>query len=248
MAQPTSRTEFKDYCLRKIGFPVIEVNVEDMQVEDRVDEALSYYWDYHFDGTERTFYKWTITADDITNRYLTVPENIIGVIRIFDIGDALSTNNLFNIRYQIALNDLYDLTSFNQSLVTYYTNMMHIRFIEELLVGRQPIRYNRHINRLYVDMDWDKMQAGEYIIAEAYRIVDPTTYADVWKDRWLQNYATEKIKYQWGQNISKFSGMQLPGGVQFNGDKIMEDSGAQIEKLEQEMLSSYSLPVSDMIG
>ena len=105
MAQPTSRTEFKDYCLRKIGFPVIEVNVEDMQVEDRVDESLSYYWDYHFDGSERTFYKWTITADDITNRYLTVPENIIGVVRIFDIGDALSTNNLFNIRYQIALND-----------------------------------------------------------------------------------------------------------------------------------------------
>ena len=125
---------------------------------------------------------------------------------------------------------------------------MHIRFIEELLVGRQPIRYNRHINRLYVDMDWDKMQAGEYIIAEAYQIVDPTTYADVWKDRWLQNYATEKIKYQWGSNISKFSGMQLPGGVQFNGDKIMEDALAQIQALEQEMLSSYSLPVSDMIG
>ena len=126
--------------------------------------------------------------------------------------------------------------------------MMHIRFIEELLVGRQPIRYNRHINRLYVDMDWDKMQAGEYIIAEAYQIVDPTTYADVWKDRLLQNYATEKIKYQWGSNISKFSGMQLPGGVQFNGDKIMEDALAQIQALEQEMLSSYSLPVSDMIG
>jgi len=248
MALPTTRTEFKEYCLRKLGYPVIEINIEDMQTEDRIDESLSYYWDYHFDGSERTFYKWTITADDITNQYLTVPENIIGAVRIFDIGDALSTNNLFNIRYQIALNDLYDLTSFNQSLVTYYTNMMHIQFIEELLVGRQPIRYNRHINRLYVDMDWDKMQAGEVIVGECYRIVDPETYADVYKDRWLLNYATQKIKYQWGSNLSKFTGLQLPGGVQFNGQQIMQEAQQEIDKLEQEMLSSYSLPVSDMIG
>jgi len=182
MALPTSRTEFKDYCLRKLGFPVIEINVEDMQVEDRVDEAFSYYWDYHFDGVERDFYKWSLTQDDIDNKYLTVPDNIIGAVRIFDIGDALSTNNLFNIRYQIALNDLYDLTSFNQSLVTYFTNMQHIQFIEELLVGRQPIRFNRHTNRLYVDMDWDKLQAGEYVIAEVYKIVDPEIYNDVYKD------------------------------------------------------------------
>ena len=109
-------------------------------------------------------------------------------------------------------------------------------------------KYNRHINRLYVDMDWDKMQAGEYIIAEAYQVVNPDTYADVWKDRWLQNYATEKVKYQWGSNLTKFDGMQLPGGVQFNGGKIMDDAQVEIAKLEQEMLSSYSLPVSDMIG
>jgi hypothetical protein len=248
MALPTSRTEFKDYCLRKLGFPVIEINVEDMQVEDRVDEAFSYYWDYHFDGVERDFYKWSLTQDDIDNKYLTVPDNIIGAVRIFDIGDALSTNNLFNIRYQIALNDLYDLTSFNQSLVTYFTNMQHIQFIEELLVGRQPIRFNRHTNRLYVDMDWDKLQAGEYVIAEVYKIVDPEIYNDVYKDRWLLNYATAKIKYQWGTNLSKFGGLQLPGGVTFNGSQIMNEAEAEINKLEAEMTSSYSLPVSDMIG
>lgn len=248
MAQPTTRTEFKNYCLRKLGYPVVEINIEDDQTEDRIDESLSYYWDYHFDGSEKTFYKWVITADDITNRYLTVPENIIGAVKIFDIGDALSTNNLFNIRYQIALNDLYDLTSFNNSLVTYYMNFQHIRFIEELLVGRQPIRFNRHINRLYVDMDWDKVQAGEYIVAECYQIVDPDTYADVWKDRWLQNYASAKIKYQWGTNLSKYEGIALPGGVTFNGAKIMDDALAEIQKLEEEMLSSYSLPLEDMIG
>jgi hypothetical protein len=248
MAMPTSRTEFKDYCLRKLGFPVIEINVEDMQVQDRIDESFSYYWDYHFDGVERDFYKWSLTSTDIENRYLTVPDNIIGAVRIFDIGDALSTNNLFNIRYQIALNDLYDLTSFNQSLVTYFTNMQHIQFIEELLVGRQPIRFNRHTNRLYVDMDWEKMQAGEYVIAEVYKIVDPEIYNDVYKDRWLLNYATAKIKYQWGSNLSKFGGLQLPGGVSFNGSQIMNEAEAEINKLEAEMTSSYSLPVTDMIG
>jgi len=248
MAQPTTKQEFKDWCLRKLGYPVIEINVEDDQVEDRVDEALSFYWDYHFDGSTKEYYKWVVTADDITNRYLTVPENIIGAVRIFDIGDALSTNNLFNIRYQIALNDLYDLTSFNQSLVTYYMNMQHIQFIEELLVGRQPIRYNRHTNKLYIDMDWERVQVGDYIIAECYQIVDPDVYTDVWKDRWLQNYASAKIKYQWGSNLTKFEGLQLPGGVTFNGTKIQDDALAEIQKLEEEMIVSYSLPVSDMIG
>jgi hypothetical protein len=248
MAQPTTRQEFKDWCLRKLGFPVIEINVEDDQVEDRVDEAMSFYWDYHFDGSSKEYFKWTVSADDITNRYLTVPENIIGAVKIFDIGDALSTNNLFNIRYQIALNDLYDLTSFNQSLLTYYTNMQHIQFIEELLVGRQPIRYNRHINKLYIDMDWQRVQVGDRIIAEAYQIVDPETYPDVYKDRWLQNYATAKIKYQWGTNLSKFEGLRLPGDVTFNGSQILQDAAAEIQNLEQEMLTSYSLPVADMIG
>jgi hypothetical protein len=248
MAQPTTRVEFKEWCLRKLGFPVIEINVEEDQVEDRIDESLSYYWDYHFDGTSKEYYKWVLTAEDKTNRYLAVPENIIGAVKVFDIGDSLSTNNLFNIRYQIALNDLYDLTSFNQSLMTYYTNMQHIQFIEELLVGRQPIRYNRHINRLYIDMDWERVNVGQTIIAEAYQIVDPDVYVDVYKDRWLQNYATAKIKHQWGTNLSKFEGLRLPGDVTFNGAQILADAKEEIQLLEQEMISSYSLPVSDMIG
>jgi len=246
MAQPTTRAEFKEWCLRKLGKPVIEINVDDDQVDDRIDEALSYYWDYHFDGTERTFFKHQLTADDMTNKYITVPENIIGVINIFDIGDALSTNNLFNIRYQFALNEIYDLSNYNLS--NYYLAMQHIQFLEELLVGKQPIRYNRHVNKLHIDMDWAKVEEGHYIIAEAYQVVDPNTYADVWKDRWLQNYATAKIKYQWGSNLTKFEGMQLPGGVQFNGMQILQDSQTEIEKLEEDMITSYSLPVMDMIG
>jgi hypothetical protein len=246
MAQPTTRTEFTEWCLRKLGKPVIEINVDEDQVSDRIDESLSYYWDYHFDGAERTFLKHVVTEDDKTNKYITVPENIIGVINLFDIGDSLSVNNLFNIRYQFALNDIYDMS--NYSLTHYMMAMQHIQFIEELLVGKQPLRYNRHINRLYIDMDWGRVDAGQYIIAECYSIVDPNTYADVWKDRWLQNYATAKIKYQWGSNLTKFTAMQLPGGVTFNGEQILQDALAEIQRLEEEMISSYSLPVTDMTG
>lgn len=241
-----SREEFKEYCLRKLGKPVIEINVDDDQVEDRVDEALKYYWDYHFDGTEKIFYKHQITEQDITNKYITLPDNIIGAVSIFDIGDYISVNNIFNIRYQIALNDLYTLTY--QSMVPYYMAFQHIQLLEQLLVGKQPIRYNRRTNKLYIDVNWDKIVAGYYLVVEAYQIVDPAEYTDVWNDWWLQRYATQLIKKQWGTNLTKFTGMSLPGGVQFNGEKIYNDAHEDIEKLEAEMINSYSLPVADMIG
>ena len=247
MTVPTSRQEFIEYCLRKLGKPVIEINVDDDQVSDRVDEALRYYADYHFDGTDKLYYKHQITETDKTNKYISLPENIIGAVRVFPIADPIvRSDDLFNIRYQIALNDLYTLTSV--SMVPYYMTMEHLSLIAELLVGQQPIRFNRHRNLLYVDMDWNKIRAGEYLLVEAYEVIDPDVFTDVWSDRWLQNYATAKIKYQWGSNLTKFSGMTLPGGVQFNGEKILEDARQEIEKMEQEMISSYSLPVSDMIG
>jgi hypothetical protein len=246
MAVPTTRAEFKEYCLRKLGKPVIEINVDDDQVEDRIDESLKYYYDYHFDGSEKVYYKHTITSTDVTNKYITLPENIIGAVRIFNIGDPMVTNNLFDIRYQIALNDLYTLTSV--SMVPYYMTFQHIQLLEQLLVGQQPIRYNRHTNKLYVDMDWNKVTVGYYLIVEGYEVIDPATYSDAWGDRWLQEYCTEKIKYQWGTNLSKFNGMQLPGGVTFNGQNIKQEADAAIAQLEKEMISSYSLPVVDMIG
>lgn len=246
MAVPTSRSAFKEYCLRSLGKPVIEINVDDDQVEDRIDESLKYFWDYHFDGSERIYYKHQITSQNMTDKYITLPDNIIGAVRIFNIGDPMVSNNLFDIRYQIALNDLYTLTSV--SMVPYYMAFQHIQLMEQLLVGMQPIRYNRHMNRLFVDMDWDKVTIGNFLIVDAYQIVDPDVYTDAWGDRWLSQYATAKIKRQWGSNLTKFSGMQLPGGVQFNGDKIYEDAVKEIENLENEMIISYSLPVTDMIG
>jgi len=247
MAVPTTRAEFKEYCLRKLGKPVIEINVDDDQVEDRIDEAIRYYWDYHFDGTEKVYYKHQITQQDLDNQYLTLPENILGAVSIFSIADpAVSSDDLFNIRYQIALNDLYTLTSV--SMIPFYMTMEHLALVQELIVGKQPIRFNRHTDKLYIDMKWSTLNVGEYLLVEAYSVVDPETYTDAYGDRWLQNYATAKIKYQWGSNLTKFSGMQLPGGLTFNGEKIMDDAAAEIARMEEEMISSYSLPVLDMIG
>lgn len=246
MAVPASRSEFKEYCLRKLGKPVIEINVDDDQVEDRIDEALKYYWDYHFDGTEKIYYKHTITTNNISEKYINLPDNIIGAVRIFNIGDPMVTNNLFDIRYQIALNDLYTLTSV--SMIPYYMMFQHVQLMEQMLVGQQPIRFNRHTNKLYVDMDWNKVNVGNFLIVEAYQVIDPDVYTDAWGDRWLSLYATALIKKQWGANLTKFSGLQLPGGVSFNGDKILNDAVTEVEALEKEMISSYSLPVMDMMG
>ena len=246
MSRPTSKSTFKEHCLRRLGKPVIEINVDEDQVDDRVDEALDYYADYHFDAFEVTYYKHQVNQTDKDNGYITIPENIIGVVDIFDIGDATSTNNLFNVRYQIALNDLYDLSRYE--LVPFYMNFQNIRFIEEILVGKQRIRYNRHMNRLHVDMGWDRFDAGNYIVCKAYRVIDPDTYTDVWKDRWLLRYASALIKLQWGSNLIKFEGMQLPGGVQFNGQKLYDDAFAERQQLEEEMATAYVYPPEDMVG
>lgn len=326
MTTPTSKAEFKEFCLRKLGKPVIEINVDDDQVDDRIDESIRYYWDYHFDGSEKIYYKHQITANNMTGAisevtvvnagsaysntdtvvfaangsgtgaaatlvtnangavtavnvtnygtsqynlppsvsittstgsgavlqaynggYITLPENIIGVVKLFSIGDpSVRSDDMFSIRYQIALNDLYTLTSY--SIVPYYMTMQHLALISEVLIGQTPIRYNRHMNRLYIDTKWSNYNAGEYLLVEAYQVVDPNIYTDAWSDRWLQNYTTQKIKQQWGANLSKFTGMQLPGGVQFNGEKLYNDATTEIAKMEAEMIDSYSLPVSDMVG
>lgn len=247
MAVPSSRSEFKEYCLRSLGKPVIEINVDDDQVEDRIDQALRFFWDYHFDGTEKIYYKHLIDQQTVDTQSITLPENIMGVVRVFPLGDpSTSSGDLFNIRYQIALNDLYTLT--NVGLINYYMTREHLGLVQEILVGKTPIRYNRHRDILRIDMDKESMRVGEYFLVEAYEIVDPNTYTDVWADRWLQHYTAQLIKRQWGSNLTKFEGMQLPGGITFNGQKIYDDADTEIKRLEEEMINNYSLPVSDMIG
>jgi hypothetical protein len=243
---PQNREQFIQYCLRRLGKPLNEVNIDEDQISDRIDDALQYFWDYHFSGSEKTYYKYQVTNEDKINRYITLPDNIIGVVNLFPIGQALNTNNLFNIRYQIALNDLYTLTSV--SMVPYYMALQHVQFLEQMLVGQQPLRYNRYVNRCYIDMDWNIINPGDYLILEAYQVVDPEIYSKVWTDRWLQRYATCLLKQQFGTNLKKYDNMPLPGGIKFNGQKIYDEATDEREELEHEMINSYSLPITDLIG
>jgi hypothetical protein len=246
MSLPTDRETFKAWCLRKLGAPVIEINVDDDQVEDRIDEALIYFGDFHFEGTESVLFKYQITADDITNRYLTLPPNIIGAVDIFPIAMGLNTNNLFNIRYQIALNDLYTLTSV--SMIPYYMAFQHIQFLEYILVGKQPFRYNRYVNKFHLDTDWTFFNVGDFVIIQTYQIVDPNVYSGIWTDRWLQRYVTCLIKQQWGNNTKKYGNMQMPGGVVFTGQGMFEEATKEKEELEAEMINTWSLPSNVFIG
>lgn len=247
MANPRSRTELKNYCLRRLGHPVIEINIDEDQMQDRIDDALEFYRDYHYDGTERTYYKHQVTGTDITNEYIDVPTNINGIINVFPLGTGLNANNLFNLRYQITLNDIYDWS--HAQFQNYTESMRRIALMEEVFVGKQPLRFNRHMDRLFIDMDWStRTVAGEYIIIEAYRVLDPDTYTSVWGDRWLRQYCTQLFKRQWGENMKKFEGMQLPGGVQFNGQQIWNEADEEIKRLEEEVVNNYSMPAMDMIG
>ena len=246
MTQPVDRASFGQWCLRKLGYPVIEINVDPEQVDDRIDEALTLFADYHFEGSETVLFKYAVTQNDINNLYITLPENIIGAVDIFPVAQGLNTNDLFNIRYQIALNDLYTLTSV--SMVPYYMAMQHVQFLEYILVGKQPFRYNRYVNNFYLDTDWTIFNPGDYIIIQAYQVVDPAVYAGVWTDRWLQRYATCLIKQQWGNNLKKFGNMQMPSGIIFNGQIIFDEAEKERQELEQELINTWSLPAAHFIG
>lgn len=245
MATPTTRDEFKAYILRRLGSPVINIEVSDDQIDDRVDDALKYYWDHHFAGSEKFYFKYQLTADDRTNRYITIPEEITSVLKIFPLNGISSRMNIFDIRYQIALNDLYTLTS--QSMVPYFMTMQHLGLLQELLVGQKPIRFNRHTNQLWLDVDWATVVDGDWVVAECNQNIDPELYPDVWGDRWLLQYATALTKLQWGGNIGKFP-MQLPGGVVLNADRIINEAREEIQDLEDKMINDFSLPLDFETG
>ena len=248
MATATTRTEFKNYCLRKLGSPVIQINVADEQLEDRIDDALEYYQDYHFDAVEDTYLAHEITQTDIDNKYITINNNIIGIKQVIPLFQASnSSTNMFDIRYQLFLNDVYDLQS--QDMLTYQLTQDHLQMVNEMISGRVPIRFNRHMNKLHLDINWGTaLTVGENIIIEGVRVIDPDTYTDVWNDRWLKRYATALIKRQWGENITKYEGMTLPGGVTFNGSAILDQAIQEITALEEEMSLNYELPVDIMVG
>lgn len=246
MAIPTNREQHKDWCLRQLGHPVININVDDDQVDDCVDAALQYFQDFHFDGVERWYLKHELTSENIANGYIPITENIIGVTRIFPISTTNATVNMFDLRYQLRLHELYDFTS--TSYVNYVLTMQHIRTLDMMFSGEQPIRFNRHTDKLYLDMNWANAQAGEWLIIEGFIIVDPTSYADVWNDRMLKRLTTAYIKRVWGNNMKKFGGMQLPGGVTMNGQQIYDEAVAEINEIEQLIRDTYEEPPMFILG
>lgn len=248
MPAVTNRVTFKDYCLRKLGFPVIEINIDDDQLEDRIDDALQYFQDYHFDGLQKVYYIHKITQEDINNRYLNLSEvrdnsnnatEIVGVTRIFPLMDSQSSISMFDLRYQLRLNELYDFTS--ASYINYTMTMQHLRMLEQLFVGETPIRYQRHMQKLFIDWGWGQSSApvGSIVVVETYAIINPEAYGRVWDDRWLKRYATALVKRQWGENLKKFGNIQLPGGVVLNGDKIFDEAMLEIKELEEDMENNY---------
>lgn len=247
MAQPTSRTEFKNWVLRKIGAPVIQINVSDEQVEDRIDEAIDFWRDYHYNGSQLIYLKHQVTQDDIDNGYIALPERLLGISGIFNLESSISTGGgIFNVQYQFVLNNLEDITGYNVS--NYYMAMSHLEFLQEMLVGKPMIRYNKHVNRLYIDADKSALTVGNYVIVEAYDIIDDASYNDVWSDRWLQNYASALIREQWGLNLTKFDGMQLVGGVTFNGANILAEAREDRQRMEEEAIQSLQPLAHNFIG
>jgi hypothetical protein len=259
MAIPSSKSTFKSYCLRALGFGVIDINVSDDQVDDRLDEALQYFAHYHYDGIERMYLKYQVTAEDVIRtksndtttatdtvdssitasftegkNFIPMPSSIVSVMNIFPF-DNTATNNMFDIRYQLRLNDLYDFSS--TSIVHYEMTMQHLDFLSHILVGEKPLRFQEHQNRLYIDMDWENdISEGEYLVIECYRKLDPATYTDIFDDIYLKRYATALIKRQWGANLSKFNGVAMLGGVTMNGETIYSQAIEEIKELEDKML------------
>ena len=246
MALPVTRDEFGDFCLRRLGEGVIDINVSNTHVEDCIDFGLSFYADYHFDGSEQVYITHELTANNITDKSIPISNTIIGITDIFDIGSSFSTNNMFNIRYQYALNDLFNFTNFD--LANYSMTREYINLLEEVLVGMKPIRFNRHTNILHIDMNWNLVVPGQFIIAKGYASVDPTTYVDVWKDRWLIDYVSTLIEEVWGRGLSKYEGVQLPGGITLNGQQILDRAQGRRQQLEDEVINKYSLPPVNMYG
>ena len=272
MAAPNSKATLKEYCLRSLGKPVIEINVDDDQVDDRLDEALQYFAEFHMDGVERLYLKHQITAAEktraVTNTtesitdvvdnsisaswleqkvWLPLNTNIISVLKVFQLDRSTTSGNMFDMQYQMRLNDLHDFTS--TSLVHYQMLQEQIDFMQHILVGEFPIRFNIHQNRLYLDMDWpNEVTDDHYIVIECYRKLNPTVYTDIYNDSYIKKYATALIKKQWGANLIKFNGVTMLGGVQMNGEIIYQQADEEIKLLEEQMLNGYGLPADMMMG
>ena len=281
MAQPASRSDFKNYCLRQLGAPVLEINVADEQIDDIIDDALQYFHERHFDGVLRTYLKYQVTQDDIdrgkgpgqsgvtgittttatatidgasmqfdweeNSNYLQVPPSVIGVEKVFHFdGSQSMSSGMFSIKYQLFLNDIYFWGA--MEMLTYNMTRTYLADLEFALTTQKQFRFNQRMDRLYLDVSWGELTPGDYLVIDCFRTLDPNDYARVWNDSFLKKYTTALLKKQWGQNLIKFQGVKLPGGVELNGREIYEDGVKELETIREMMSNTYELPPLDMIG
>ena len=248
MPSPNSRQSLKDYALRKLGYPVIDINVDDSQLEDRIDDALEFYGDFHADGYEKVYLSHQITQNDIDNKYIdisNIDSSVIQVVKVF--AYSANTTNIFDLRYQLALTDFYGLRT--AGTLSHYTIVQqHVSMLQQLLDPEFQIDFTRSTMKLHLRTDWEKLAVGDYLVVEAYAVIDPDTYTKIYNDRFLKRYVPALFKKQWGANLSKFTGIQLPGGVEFNGREIFDQASQEIEKLEQEARDMYEFPPSFFTG
>ena len=236
-----------EYCLRELGAPVVEINVDMDQVEDRVDAAIAFWREFHYDAVELVYLKQEMTANVIAQQYVEISDAVVGINKVFPFYNRSQGMNIFDVRYQILINDLYSLMS--TDIIYYSMVKTQLELINQLLVGQKPIRYNKHANRLFIDMDWERdVNPGDFIIVEAYRILDPEQFTDVYDDRLLKKLATAYIKKQWATNIKKFSGMQLPGGVIIDGNMLYQEASQEAKDIEQEIQDRFELPPDMFVG
>lgn len=249
MAKPNSRQTLIDYCLRSLGEPVIEINVDEDQLDDRIDEALQFYQHYHDDAIEKVYLKHIVTQDDITNGYIPINDLVTDVVRVLPLRETVSSTDMFDIRYQIHLNDIYAL-GFMGSLTEYVMAQQWLALLDLVIDSDEKhVNFERHKNRLEIFMDWsEEVEVGDNLVIECYRIIDPDSFTDVYNDYFLKRYATALIKKQWGQNLIKFEGMVMPGGVTFNGRQLFDDAVQEIEQLTEEARLNWEKPVDFMTG
>ena len=283
MAKPGSRAEFKEYCLRQLGAPVLEVNIATEQCEDIIDDAVQFFQERHFDGVAQVYLKYKITQADVNrgrarggtdnaagitttsasstingvsvqfdyeenSNYLEIPPEIIGVTKLFRFdGTNTATNNMVSLKYQLFLNDI----AFNwgtTELLSYAMVRTYLSDIDFLLNTEKQIRFNQRMDRLYIDIDWGEINVGDWIIIDCFRALDPADYTRVWNDSFLKPYTVALMKRQWGQNLMKFTGVKLPGGVELNGRQMYDDAEKDLERIRERMIEMYELPPLDMIG
>jgi len=251
MAPPNSRDTLIEYCKRRLGDPVLEINVDEDQIEDRVDEAIQYYQEYHTDATIRTYLKHQVTASDKANEYIPISSDILYVSKLFPMASSFNSSfNFFDIKYQMMLNDIADLQNFAGDLAYYDQMQQYLSLLDMKLNGAPQVNFSRHQDRLYIfgDFQDDDIIVGEYVVAEVYSALDPDTYTSIYNDMWLKEYTTALIKQQWGQNLIKFEGIVMPGGVTFNGRQLYDDATQEIQALRERIRDEFELPPDFMVG